>query len=780
MKLKKSFALLTAGALVLSMVACQQNVGSSGTNGSAGVVGSTVATGSTVNGGVNDPTVPSTVTPVAPLPIQPTGGSYTVDHKTGTVVGGRWNTALRPASGGKVTYNDTYKGSNGKDYSDSGYYTYREYISSTNGMKWAPHTWETSSDSYILQYTTTGFYRFAINSDLTGWTIVDEMAKGAPKDVTEQYVGRFGIQSGDSARAWKIDLNPNACWANGTPINANTYIYSYRELLNGKMMNRRADSLYSGEFSIVGAKDYLYGKTTWDNVGIIKTGEYSLVFITDSPISDPDFYVPYYLSDTYLVYEPLWEDCKTYLDKNGNTVSAGSGKVASITTNYSTSLNTSMSYGPYKLTAFTQDKSITLERNILWHGYSDGKHLGQYQADKITCQVISQQSTALLAFLKGELDSIDLTASDMTRFSSSDYIRYTPGTYTTKLTFNTDVETLTKRGTQILSNPNFRTAFSLAIDRNRFASSYTSAGAPGFGILNDMYVYDPYTGDSYRQSDPAKNAIVQLYNLTFGENGEFATLDDAYKAVTGYDKELARQYMQLAYEQAVSSGLYDGSSSITLQISVYQNEDIYTQMYHELNAALIAACKGTGFEGKVNLQMVVDADYYATMESGLTDIIFSTWGGSAYDPYSLLYNCYCDGGREEYPNQMEYGFDASNVSVEIVLDGTSYYASLQNWARWCAGEANISIASATGKTLLAFREYDAYTRCAIYSDLEYAYLSQMVAVPLYYRNSATLLSQKGDYPTKTYLDLVGYGDIAFYTFRYTDTKWESVKGTLQY
>ena len=750
MHIKRVLCFLAAGALMLSMVGC-------------------------------NPETPDTTTPTYP-PLTFHEGLYSMDQETGAITAGDWTATLRPdGSSGSVTYNDTYPGGNGRDYSDSGHYTYREYISSTGGMKWAPHTWETADDSYILDYTTTGFYTFALNSDLSGWTIVDEMALGAPEDVTEEYTGRFGIEKGESARAFLVNLNPNACWADGTPINADTYLYSYKELLHPKMMNRRADSLYSGDFAIVGAKDYLYGNTGWENVGILKAGEYALVFITTAPIADPEFYVPYNLTSTYLVYEPLWEKCKTSFDKDGNTVPADSDKAVSITTNYSTSLETSMSYGPYKLTYFEQDKLITLGRNSLWHGYSDGKHLGQYQADEISCQVISGQSTALLAFLSGELDSISLSSADMEKYAASDHIRYIPQTYTTKLTFNSNADALAKRGTQVLSNVHFRKGFSLAIDRTRFAASYTSAGAPGYGILNSMYIYDPYTGDAYRSTEAAKNALVRLYGLTFGPEGDYPTLEDAYTAITGFDVQLARRYMQLAYEETTASGLYDGKSPITLQLSVFRNEDIYVQMYHFLRSALVDACQGTGFEGKVSLEMVVDEDYYATMESGLTDIIFSTWGGSAYDPYGLLYNCYCDAGVAEFPNQMEYGFDASSVPVTIRLNGTDYTSSLQDWARWCAGETDIAITTPDGKNPLApFRHYDAYTRCAIYSDLEFAYLSQVVTTPLYYRSSATLLSQKGRYPTDRYLNLVEFGGIAFYTFDYTDEEWEQVKGEIKY
>jgi ABC-type oligopeptide transport system substrate-binding subunit len=326
----------------------------------------------------------------------------------------------------------------------------------------------------------------------------------------------------------------------------------------------------------------------------------------------------------------------------------------------------------------------------------------------------------------------------------------------------------------------FRQGFSLAIDRTRFAAAYTSAGAPGYGILNDMYIHDPYTGASYRSSEAAKNALVRLYGLEFGPDGDYATLDDAYAAITGFDPELARSRMQLAFEETTASGLYDGESPVVLQLSVFQNEDTYVQMYHFLQDALENACKGTGFEGKVSLTMVVDEDYYATMESGLTDMIFSTWGGDAYSPYGLLYNCYCDAGVKEYPNQMEYGFDAAAVTVTIRLDEADYTATLQDWARWCAGEPQVTITDADGTALPAFRLFDSYSRSGIYADLEWAYLSQFVTTPLYYRNNATLLSQKGSYPTSSYLNLLEFGGIAFYQFHYTDEQWEAIKGEMNY
>lgn len=712
------------------------------------------------------------IAPLPQLPAQPADGDYGADYSRNLVRAGKVTTAPAADAGGQLRYNTPYAGATGKDYTDPAQYTFQDALSATAGLKWAPHTWETGDDRYLLEYTTMGFYDFALDADGAGWTILCEMAAAPPEDVTDRYVGRFGITATDSARAWRIRLNPAACWENGVAIDADTYLYSYRELLDGRMMNRRADSLYAGAFAIVGAKDYLYGNAAWEDVGIIKEDAHTLVLITTTPIADPAFTVPYHLTATYLVYEPLWQRCKTAFDSDGKQVPADSAEAVTISTNYCTSLDTSISYGPYKLTYFELDKQVTLQRNEAWYGYADGKHLGQYQTDTVSCRVLPSHATALLAFLSGDLDVIDLSAEDMGRYATADTVRYAPESYTTKLSFNTDAQSLAARGSQILAEPLFRKAFSLAIDRTRFASGFTSAGEPGYGLLNKVYVHDPLTGSRYRDSRGAKNALVQLYGLL---PESYGGPDDAHAAITGYDPGYAQTLMQQACVKAMEKGLYDGESTITLQLSVYQAQDLYVQMYHFLQDALALACRGTDLEGKLRLEMVVDADYYAAMESGLTDMIFSTWGGSAYDPYGVLYQCYCDAGVAQNPNQMEYGFDAGSVTVEMTVDDTLCVASLQDWARWCSGEEAVAIGG-----LFSFRDYDAETRCHLYANLEYAYLSQYVTTPLYYRNAASLVSHKGDYPVKTYREPVGFGGIRFYTYHYDDPAWEAIKQNLQY
>ena len=202
--------------------------------------------------------------------------------------GGKVTLVEAPAGGGQVT-TDVYPGEEGKDYTDEKVYTYNDYTSAiTSSMNWDVLSWETNEDSAITDYIISGFYTFKMNADKTGYSVVPEMAADYPVDVTAEYVGQYGVKEGETAKAWRIALNKDACFDDGTMINADDYVYSMQQQLNPKMLNRRADSWYDGTFSLVNAKNYLYaGKTTYD--AITDTAE-NLVAAGTEVYLDMDFW----------------------------------------------------------------------------------------------------------------------------------------------------------------------------------------------------------------------------------------------------------------------------------------------------------------------------------------------------------------------------------------------------------------------------------------------------------------------------------------------------------
>ena len=788
------------------------------------------------------------------------------------------------ATGGSI---DTvrYPGIEGKDYTDEKVYTYRDSMAATSDMDWNPHTWNTNEDSTILDMMTIGFYGFYMNEDRTGYAILPEMASEFPEDVTAEYVGQLGVKEGDSAKAWRIRLNPDAKWdlpqaaqdflkektgsdeLEKLDINADTYIYSMQQQLNPKMLNRRADSYYAGTLTVYNAKNYLYGgktaydliegsaedlmaegrevyldmdfwgligasdaegnaapqyiavtdetlyrdeaveegqdedwvsakylfdnylaagqsyesyqgeylytadiapETAWEDVGIRKIDDYTIDLILATPMEEATFYLPYNLSSNWLVYEPLYEACKSFFDADGKAVETEE-EAETVTTDYCRSLEKTAGYGPYRLSYFELDKQISFERNDNWYGYHDDKHLGLYQTDNYSITIIPEHSTTLLSFLSGDLDTVSLQSEDMEKYASSDYISYLPETYTTKVTFNTDYDKLLSRGTnsQVLVIDEFREAFANAIDRQHFASAFTASHVAGFGLLNNTYIYNPFTGEVYRDSEPAKKALCDIYSVTYGEGGEYATLDEAYAALTGYDMAKAQELMKVAYDKAVESGVYDGESPITIDFRVYQNDTIYVQMFTYFDEQLKKACEGSGFEGKVSMTMTVDADYYNTNYSGNADAIFTTWGGAAMDPFTIMAGCYTD-ASDGSGQQMEFGYDTSKIMLTFNCNGEDITASLQDWSKWANKEEIKGITDKLG----AFADYGYDTRCAFTAGMEEAFLKWYATTPVYYRNSASLRSQKVNEGNDTYInELVRYGLLPYITYNYDDAEW---------
>ncbi|MBQ8162157.1 MAG: hypothetical protein IJ083_15635 [Clostridia bacterium] len=779
---------------------------------------------------------------------------------------------LEPAvAGGGQVNTLVYAGEEGKDYTDEKVYTFHDYTSAlTSSMNWDVLSWETSDDSAITDYIISGFYTFKVNADKTGYAIVPEAAAEMPVDVTSEYVGQYGVTEGETGKAWRIALNPDLCFDDGTKVNADDYVYSMQQQLNPKILNRRADSWYDGQFSIVNAKNYLYaGSTvydaipesaealleagkdvyldmgfwnvvgaldadgnpapqyisvaddtmyrdaavedetadeawvsakylyetylaagapyeayaadylkvasqakavTWDEVGLKKIDDYTIDFILEAPVAEAAFYVPYNLSGNFLVKKDVYEACKSFFDADGKPV-ATEEEADSVTSSYCRSLENTVSYGPYMLTSFQLDKEYTLSRNEKWYGYSDGKHLGQYMTDNIVVSVIADHATAILAFESGEIDSVSLQNEDMDKYAASDYINYTPQSYTTKLTFSLAYDKLVEHGTnsQIMVIDEFRKGFAFALDANDFATAYTAAGTAGYGLLNYMYCYDPFTGALYRDSEPAKKALVELFDMSYGEGGDYETLDEAYEAMTGYNMEHAQQLMATAADKAIETGIWDGESDIVLDIRLYNSDTIYVQMYNYFKNQLTEAVKGSKFEGKIDMTMTPDADYYNTMYSGGADMIFTTWGGASMDPFGVFARCYCD-AADGSGNQMELGYDTAAISMTVGCgDKGEITDTLQHWAMW-ANNATSDVPTIYN-ALGAFADYAYSTRCEVVAAIEHCFMNWFPTTSLYYRNVAGLDSQKVNQASDTYLTLVGFGGFDYLTYNYDDAAW---------
>ena len=759
-------------------------------------------------------------------------------------------------------------------------YTYRTAVSG-NPNTWNPHEWETNDDSIIMSFTTAGLYEFVFNEKRNGYEIVPEMADGEPVDVTSTLTladrNRYGLdKTATEGLAWAIDLREEATWENGEPINADSYIYSMKQILNPDMMNYRANSYYSGSVAIGNAKDYYngghekynnissgvpsddgskkyfsffepvlaskaYAGETYDGfslydwymddlrkkefqedfdgtgepasgyvkmrsgewgtvnnplfiditdtngenyklarkyidewcvavldkhfsdsyannfffyhtgryekmdfegaekaVGIKKTGDYQITIYSAAPTTPFDF--KYNFSSNWLVKEDLYEANKTQIG-------------ALTKTTYGTEKEKYMSYGPYILTSYQKDKIIHLSRNEKYFGYKDKNVIkpGEYQATDVDIQIIPSQATQLQMFLNGQLDDVSLVREDINTYGASSRISYSPNTYTSKVTFNTDWDKLVSRQKEvgagcnktIATNIKFREAFFWSLNRKSFCQTLTAGSSATVVPLNSLYVADVNTGESYRSTEQAQNVVKSLV----GDNAN------------GYDVAKAKKLFQEAYDEEIAStkeGHLKATDDIVLEFKVYNSEDIYNKMISFFQKAFDNATKGTDLEGKILIKKTVDPNYYDTMQAGNSDLIYTTWGGAQLNPYGLL-DCYCDSTR-----MFEYGFKPEDEQLTITLpNGADVTMSYADWAAALDG---------TGGEYSAAKA-DKETRLTILSAVELALCKQYRFISVYARSEAYLTSFKLEQGVDEYVPVMGYGGIRYYKFNFSDDEW---------
>ncbi len=466
---------------------------------------------------------------------------------------------------------------------------------------------------------------------------------------------------------------------------------------------------------------------TFENVGILKTGEYELTYIVERPIDLFDFKIA--LTDVPLVYEEIYEA----------SITAGGSK-------YGTSLDTWMSYGPYKLTEYQDGKQITLERNDAWYGYTDGKHEGMYQTTAVDLKIVESQATALQLFLQGKLDSVALDTSDMGTYGTSEYIQYTPTEFTYRLTPNTNYEMLQTRQSEgknktILSYKDFRKALSLCIDRSTYCNSVYAGMQPAYGLWSNLYLVDAENGIPYRSTEQAQNVLKEVYGVS--------DVDD----ITGYDPDQARALFVKAYEEALAAGDITETDVISLDLISWSGEGGEMRQFNFYQDCINAAVAGTVLEGRIVLEMVPDpTNYYQRSYDGQFELSMPSWGGDTLNVFAQ-----CEYYRDDYASCSEYQWGSATTMVTVNIGGQDITKSYNDWTD----------ALLTGEYSSA--ELD--VRVDIFAALEKCLLINYVTIPVDISASTGLYSHRVIFGSEEYIPQMGYGGVAYMTYTMNDADW---------
>lgn len=509
--------------------------------------------------------------------------------------------------------------------------------------------------------------------------------------------------------------------------------------------------------------NYTYPAVDFNDVGIfVGDTDYEIILVLDSPLyllkddGTLAYKAAYNMASLPLVKEDLYEACKIE-PAIGSTL---------WTTNYNSSLETSASSGPYKLTEFQSGKSYTLERNEYWYGYNMEVFDGQYCTTKISCETIDSWETAWLKFQAGELDDIGIDVSIATDYKGSEQAYFTPSSFIGSMQLQSSRDALEAReedgvNKTILTYQDFRKALSLGFDRSEYAKTCTTSSLPGFGIFNSMHYYDVANGKAYRNSDEAKQVLCDIYGI---DVAAFPSLDDAVDSITGYDIDQARALITSAYNEALAAGDISATDTVKLVMGFSADTEAGRRRYNFINDTWQQLMVGTPLEGR--FEIVFDASFgskWATdFRAGAYDICMGGWSGAAWDPgYFLL--AYLS------PSYMySKAWDTSSVMMTFTMEGlpggdVTATMSLLDWYDCLNGNSDTYDWSSGA--------IDESLRLQLIAALEKQVLQVYYTLPLYNDYAAAMHSFKTEFGTYSYNTFMGFGGIRYITYNYNDTEW---------
>lgn len=364
----------------------------------------------------------------------------------------------------------------------------------------------------IIDYIHANLYRYVPNETKDAAVLAPDLAAKEPYT--------------EDGYTWTIEIDPNAKWANGDPINADTFLYSWKMALDPKISYATPSGLAKNFIEVVGAYAYYTQESTgvpvdWEDVGLKKVDDYTVTVTAAEKYTATDVMRHFQMRYTGPVYEPLYE--------------AGMNSDRTATT-YGTETDQIMACGPFILKSWTKGAERVFEKN------ENYVHADEIKLDGMDVRVVQDELTQLELFQSGEIDYLQLGSNGEERYGDD------PRTYV--------YESGVVRGIEInFENPdkpylgdiNFRKALYYGIDRTPVAK---------------------VTGNI-----PADYFLPTSYSM-YADGTKFRDLPGAneyLKENASYDPDLAKEYFAKALENA-------GTDKISVNL-------IYNEAVEDLRAA---------------------------------------------------------------------------------------------------------------------------------------------------------------------------------------------------
>jgi oligopeptide transport system substrate-binding protein len=415
-----------------------------------------------------------------------------------------------------------------------------------NGASW-------TGEAQIISQTQAGLLRITTDDDGNNEYTLD---------------GAESYTISDDGLVYTFQLRDNY-WSDGQLVTADDYVYSFLRNLDPE--NGFSTSQY---LDVLNAQAYYDGEVDADQVGVKALDDHTVEYTLEAPNSE----FLYYLAE-----------------KSG--FPARQDVVEAATSTYGTDISEMVFCGPFKVTSWVKENSVTLEKN---DSYWDADNV---ILQTVNMQYVAEASTQATLFDAQQLDIVSYNDDygaeweEQAENGEINYINRT-GVYSDFLVFA--IENGGKSG--LMGNANIRKALSLAIDRQELVDTV-------WGRYEAAYTYVP----------SAVPVGTSVYNVA----GEGLVKDQQEEYST--DESLQQLFQQGLEELGKDTDLSQVSIDFVVEAS---NVSSQTQ------AEYIAQT----WQNRLGIQVVVDVTTDAEERQNQMDydVGVNGWEGGA-SPYDYLF-----------------------------------------------------------------------------------------------------------------------------------------------
>lgn len=336
-----------------------------------------------------------------------------------------------------------------------------------------------------------------LNSAVDGSTIIHNAFEGLMREdenskIVPGTAEKYEVS--DDGTVYTFHIRKDAKWSDGKPVVAGDFEYAWKRALNPKVAAEYAYQLfYIKNGAAYYNQEKVGGKVaTAEDVGVKVIDDNTLEVTLEAP-------VPYFLS---LAAFP------TYFPVRKDIIEGNEEK-------WTLKPDTYISNGPFKMSEWKEKESIIFVKN---ENYWDAKNV---KLETLEVKLIDDQITYLNAFKSGEIDVIESPPqAEIPTLLDEGTAKIYPylGTYFYVINVSDKAKDVDPKAAEALSNPKFRKALSLAIDKQLIVDKVAQGGqAPATsyvpaGILDSI-------GKEFQKEYSSKGANIEEAKKLLAEAG---------------------------------------------------------------------------------------------------------------------------------------------------------------------------------------------------------------------------------------------------------------------